>query len=617
MKYRPEIDGLRTIAVLPVILFHAEIAPFHGGYVGVDVFFVISGYLITSLLLGDIAAGQFSIVNFYERRIRRILPALFTVMLATLPFAYIFLLPTEFEAYGKSLIAVPTFVSNVLFWSERGYFGAAADLKPLVHTWSLAVEEQFYIFFPPLLAFLAHRARWLKAGAFGGVFLLSLIASWYLTRLHFETGFYLPVSRIWELLTGAACAVWLRRHAPLSGIGGAALAALGLALILWSVFAFDSRTIFPGVMAAVPVVGTALVILAGLPGNPVAGVLASRPFVFIGLLSYSLYLWHQPIFAFLRHAGHGQEWALLASLPLVFLASWLSYRFIETPVRRNRALTRQQIFGWALAGSLAFIAIGAAIVLSRGAINRYAPEDVALMEQFEQTPEYSELAFNAAQFRPFDTSNRRKIVVAGDSYGRDFFNILMEAELDEEFQFSTKRINAECGNIFVARDLSEFISPLRQERCRVMQRLDHPNMQPMLQDADEVWLVSRWTEWVIDLLPETIKRLETTYGAKVRVFGLKHFGPMNLNKALSIPSSARSGFRQPAANYIVEIDRYMQRVVPKDKYTELLTPFCDGDHAACRVFSPEGLIFTIDGGHLTQAGARHMAPTLKSLLKAP
>ena len=128
MKYRPEIDGLRTIAVLPVILFHAEIAPFHGGYVGVDVFFVISGYLITSLLLGDIAAGQFSIVNFYERRIRRILPALFTVMLATLPFAYIFLLPTEFEAYGKSLIAVPTFVSNVLFWSERGYFGAAADL---------------------------------------------------------------------------------------------------------------------------------------------------------------------------------------------------------------------------------------------------------------------------------------------------------------------------------------------------------------------------------------------------------------------------------------------------------------------------------------------------------
>ncbi|GAA6150523.1 hypothetical protein NBRC116586_35870 [Pseudooceanicola nitratireducens] len=617
MKYRPEIDGLRTIAVLPVILFHAEIAPFHGGYVGVDVFFVISGYLITSLLLGDIAAGQFSIVNFYERRIRRILPALFTVMLATLPFAYIFLLPTEFEAYGKSLIAVPTFVSNVLFWSERGYFGAAADLKPLVHTWSLAVEEQFYIFFPPLLAFLAHRARWLKAGAFGVIFLLSLIASWYLTRLHFETGFYLPVSRIWELLTGAACAVWLRRHAPLSGIGGAALAALGLALILWSVFAFDSSTVFPGVMAAVPVAGTALVILAGLPGNPVAGVLASRPFVFIGLLSYSLYLWHQPIFAFLRHAGHGNEWALLASLPLVFLASWLSYRFIETPVRRNRALTRRQIFGGALAGSLAFIAIGAAIVLSRGAINRYAPEDVALMEQFEQTLSYNEEAFDAAQFRPFDTSDRRKIVIAGDSYARDLYNVLREGGVEDSHQFTTKRINAECGNVFTEQDLSVYISPLRQERCRVMMRLDHPDMQPMLEDADEIWLTGRWNEWVISLLPQTIANLEETYGARVRVFGLKNFGQMNMTQALSIPIEDRPSFRQPAADHIVSIDTSMKEIIPPGYFIKLLDPFCAGDHRACPVFSPDGQIFTIDGGHLTQAGAQHMAPILKGLIGLP
>ena len=617
MKYRPEIDGLRTIAVLPVILFHAEIAPFHGGYVGVDVFFVISGYLITSLLLGDIAAGHFSIVNFYERRIRRILPALFTVMLATLPFAYIFLLPTEFEAYGKSLIAVPTFVSNVLFWSERGYFGAAADLKPLVHTWSLAVEEQFYIFFPPLLAFLAYRARWLKAAAFGAIFLLSLIASWYLTRLHFETGFYLPVSRIWERLTGAACAVWLRRHAPLPGIGGAALAALGLALILWSVFAFDSRTIFPGVMAAVPVAGTALVILAGLPGNPVAGVLASRPFVFIGLLSYSLYLWHQPIFAFLRHAGHGDEWALLASLPLVFLVSWLSYRFIETPVRRNRALTRRQIFGWALAGSLAFIAIGAAIVLSRGAINRYAPEDVALMEQFEQTLSYNEEAFDAAQFRPFDTSDRRKIVIAGDSYARDLYNVLREGGVEDSHQFTTKRINAECGNVFTEQDLSVYISPLRQERCRVMMRLDHPDMQPMLEDADEIWLTGRWNEWVISLLPQTIANLEETYGARVRVFGLKNFGPMNMTQALSIPIKDRPSFRQPAADHIVSIDTSMKEIIPPGYFIKLLDPFCAGDHRACPVFSPDGQIFTIDGGHLTQAGAQHMAPILKGLIGLP
>lgn len=615
MKYRPEIDGLRTIAVLPVILFHAEIAPFHGGYVGVDIFFVISGYLITSLLLGDIAAGKFSILNFYERRVRRILPALFTVMLATLPFAYIFLLPTEFEAYGKSLIAVPTFVSNVLFWSERGYFGAAADLKPLVHTWSLAVEEQFYIFFPPLLAFLAYRARWLKAGAFGLIFVLSLGASWYLTRLHFETGFYLPVSRIWELLTGAACAVWLRSRAPVPGLAGAAMAAAGLALIFWSVFAFDSSTVFPGVMAAIPVAGTALVILSALSGNPVAGVLASRPFVFVGLLSYSLYLWHQPVFAFLRHAGHGSETALLASLPLVLAASWLSYRFVETPVRRNRSLTRARIFGLALAGSLFFIAVGAVIVATRGAIDRYPPEDVAIMEQFNAAPAYSEAAFNAAQFRAFDNSGRRKVVIAGDSYGRDFYNIIIEAGMEETHQFSTKRINSECGNIFTQRDLSQHISALKEERCRVMGRLDSAEMQDIVRQADEIWLVSRWFDWVIDYLPETIENLEKAYDARILIFGIKNLGEVNLPWALEIPPAERPGYRQPAAPFFVRVNEHFRSKVPAKNRVELLDPFCEGDHRRCRVFSDEGLILTIDGGHLTQAGAHYFAPVLKRLIE--
>ena len=208
VNYRPEIDGLRAVAVLPVIFFHAGIGIFSGGYVGVDVFFVISGYLITTIILADLDSKNFSITNFYERRARRILPVLFFIVLCCVPFALYSLLPDTLVKFGHSLIAVPTFSSNFLFWSERGYFGTASELKPLVHTWSLAVEEQFYLLFPLALIVLSKFTR-----KWTGIFILftitlSLGLSWYLTRLHFESAFYLPFARAWELLMGAAAAFY-------------------------------------------------------------------------------------------------------------------------------------------------------------------------------------------------------------------------------------------------------------------------------------------------------------------------------------------------------------------------------------------------------------------------
>lgn len=614
MKYRAEIDGLRTIAILPVILFHAGLSVFQGGFVGVDVFFVISGYLITSILIRENEAGDFSILRFYERRIRRVLPALFVMMAATIPFALWLLLPNELVAYGKSLISVPAFVSNVLFWSERGYFGAAADLKPLVHTWSLAVEEQFYIFFPPLLALLAARGMGALRVVLVGLFAVSLAASWYLTRLHFDTGFYLPFSRIWELLAGAFCALFLSRRKGFVGPLGTVLSGGGLALILYAIFAFSNSTVFPGIAAGVPVAGTALIILSRAEGNPVHRLLSTRVFVGIGLISYSLYLWHQPVFAYLRHLGFEDHGTLLASLPFIFLLSWLSYRFIETPVRRNRTISRRRIFTFAAIISAIFMAIGAVMVLSRGFEKRYDPRDVAIMRQFSTISDYSETGFNAAQFRPFDASGRRKVVIAGDSHARDFYNMLLEAGLEDRYQFSTKRINAECGNLFVQQDLSQYISGLKEERCRVMGRFDNPKMQAILEQADEVWLDARWFDWVIDLLPETIVNLEKTYGVKVRIFGPKNFGKTSLSEALAIPIAERVGYRQPVEPYFVDVDAHMRRVVPAAYLTELLDPFCQGDHTACRLFNDDGLVVTIDGGHLSEAGAKFLAPTLRRLI---
>ena len=213
MNYRAEIDGLRALAVLPVILFHAGFKWFSGGFVGVDVFFVISGYLITTIIISDLAEGKFSIVNFYERRARRILPALFFVMVVCLPFAILLLAPSDLKDFGQSLVSTATFSSNILFWWERGYFGTALELKPLLHTWSLAVEEQYYIIFPLFLTL-----SW-KFGIRKITIFLMLIFLISLSLAHFTSiygifdriitgSFYLIPTRAWELLLGVFIAIY-------------------------------------------------------------------------------------------------------------------------------------------------------------------------------------------------------------------------------------------------------------------------------------------------------------------------------------------------------------------------------------------------------------------------
>lgn len=267
--YRPEIDGLRAVAVLPVIFYHAGFSTFSGGFVGVDVFFVISGYLITSLLLSELSRGKFSIVDFYIRRARRILPALFLVTLCCIPFAWMWMLPMQFDSFGKSLVAVVAFASNILFWLESGYFETSAELKPLLHTWSLAVEEQFYIFFPLMLAGLFALARCRhpdgassrgRRWAFAMIVILSLcsLAAAHFGARHFPSAnFYLIPTRAWELGAGALCAfLSFDRERQ----GNPWLAAAGLTMIVVAILTFDETTPFPSLWALLPVVGAAFVV---------------------------------------------------------------------------------------------------------------------------------------------------------------------------------------------------------------------------------------------------------------------------------------------------------------------------------------------------------------------
>ena len=370
VKYRKEIDGLRALAVVPVVLFHAGIASFSGGFIGVDVFFVISGYLITTIIVEELNQGKFSIASFYERRARRILPALVSVCLFCVPFAWLLMNKYEIGKFSEGLIGVSVFASNILFWMQDGYFNESSEFNPLIHTWSLAVEEQYYIFYPLLLMAVAYAMRKHLAVSIAVISLVSLIISIVavdvMDNAKIESGaFFLLPARIWELGAGGLCALALRegKFDNFSAILQNSLGTLGLALVLVSIITYDSETAFPGVASIPPVIGTCLIICFTWSGTLLGRLMGWRVFVFIGILSYSIYLWHQPLLAFTRifiDALTIPTGMMLAVLSASFVLSYLSWRFIERPFRNNHYLSRRTIFSLSAVSLIALFGFGVA-----------------------------------------------------------------------------------------------------------------------------------------------------------------------------------------------------------------------------------------------------------------
>lgn len=382
MRHRLDIDGLRAIAVIPVVLYHAHLLRVPGGFVGVDVFFVISGYLITGLIRSALEKGRFSIVDFYERRARRILPALFVVLAATSIAAYLMLLPHNLRDYGRSLISTLFFFSNILFSRQAGYFDAPSEMKPLLHTWSLAVEEQFYIVYPLFLFLVARYFRKRYFLAITAAFVLSFALS--VRQLHTDpvAAFYLAPARAWELMTGGLLALnvlpELRNRFAANILGFA-----GLILILYSVFAFSAETPFPGYNALFPCVGAAFIIFSGSRQESLAAQLLSmRPLVLVGLISYSLYLWHWVLLVFARYylIRPLTRMEAAAVVAAAFIAAGLSWRFVETPFRKRSFASRRWIFAGALLASLPLTAFGGLAFLKHGFPSRYSGEARKLVD---------------------------------------------------------------------------------------------------------------------------------------------------------------------------------------------------------------------------------------------
>jgi peptidoglycan/LPS O-acetylase OafA/YrhL len=385
MQYRRDIDGLRTIAVLPVILFHTGVA-LSGGFVGVDIFYVISGFLITGIIHRDMEAGRFSFADFYARRVRRLYPALFAVLVATTAWAAAQMLWVDLVAYAKSLLSALFYVSNIYFYAQTGYFTEEATIRPLLHTWSLAVEEQFYLIAPLLLLALV---TWVpRAGRLVAVAVLavaSFVLCVWLTGRESEMAFYLLPARAWELGLGAFLALagtgWIVRRRWLAEVLGMA----GLAAIAVAVFTFSRYLPFPSWRAAIPCLGAAAVIASGMvPGTLVARFLSLGPMVFVGRISYPLYLWHWPVIVMAVYGPLdplSQRQAALV-IGLTFALSVVTWYFVERPVRSGRLFAGTgRIFRTAAIASAVVAAVALGLIAARGLPGRHDPALIALVEQ--------------------------------------------------------------------------------------------------------------------------------------------------------------------------------------------------------------------------------------------
>jgi peptidoglycan/LPS O-acetylase OafA/YrhL len=381
LRYRPEIDGLRALAVIGVVLYHIGLG-FPGGYVGVDVFFVISGYLITGIITKDLRAGTFSMLDFWVRRIRRILPAVTVTVIASLILGYLILEAEQFKALAESSIAQSLMAANVFFWRDNmSYFAEASDMKPLLHTWSLAVEEQFYVVFPLLLSLLSKHLRKYTLPIIIFIGALSLALSCWALMHKPGANFFLLPTRAWELLAGAGIAL-MANQKEMSRRTAEVVAWLGLLMIAAAMLFYNAQTPFPGWAAIPPVAGSALFIWANGKRQTSAGQLLSfKPIVFIGLISYSFYLWHWPILVFAKHViiDISLPWKLVI-LMISLILSILSWKWVETPFRRKGFLSkRSSAFGFAALSTIGLLLMSATIWKMNGLPDRY--DDFVLLRE--------------------------------------------------------------------------------------------------------------------------------------------------------------------------------------------------------------------------------------------
>ena len=607
MRYRADIDGLRALAVIPVLFYHAGIPGFPGGFVGVDIFFVVSGYLICGMIEEDIRSGSFSLSNFYKRRMLRILPALFVMFLVTSILAYAYCLPVELEDYSKSLASAVGSVSNVYFAATAGYFDAPAETKPLLHTWSLGVEEQFYLITPLLMLFayrvLPKHAKLLLAI----VAALSFAAAFAVSYRNPTFVFYLTPFRAWELALGALLSIKFI-PAPETAFAKNACGVIGLLLLLGAIF-LGSPSAPLLLMTSLASVGAALVIVSSEGGISTIGRLLSlRPVVVVGLISYSLYLWHWPLIVFQRTDGFLGGSGVMTKLLLIAVSigiAWLSWKFIERPFRlKAKDTSRKIVFGIALTAMTSAVALCGLVLIAGGAPFRFPERVVAIASYLAYDPS---AAFRSGQC--YLSSNRQQLdvqtcmkpdperpnyLLVGDSHAAHLWLGLSSA---------MPEVNIMQATASACRPAVMPISLLDTRACpRLMQFVFNDFL--VNNRVDKVLLSASWKDEDIPALASTLETLKAS-GFDVTVLGpiVEYDSALPRLLADEILRNSPSIASVTRTAGIRERDRAMRRMVTAKGATYLSVYDSVCREGRCDEFAVGDIPLQFDAGHLTAKGS--------------
>ena len=615
ISYRADIDGLRAIAVLSVVIFHANPRLVPGGFIGVDIFFVISGYLISSLILSGLKDGSFSYLDFYARRIRRLFPALIAVLLATLALGWFTLLPTEFASLGRHTLAAAAFAANILNYAEDGYFDAPAISKPLLHIWSLGVEEQFYFVFPALLILVWRKRR-------AELFLILIgIASFALNvatvRDHLSFAFYLPLTRFWEFLAGALLSsvpVAYSKYDQRMTLGPLVMvpwrdgmAAAGL-LMIFAGFAVISTDYFPGWWALLPVFGTVLLIGAGPLAWINRKILADRKLVFIGLISYPLYLWHWPLIVMGRtimdaYDNKYERSTAIVAVTLAFVLAWLTFQFIERPVRAPRPAFAARRITTALFTGLASVALlGFVTVQFNGLPTRYPKEIQALLTGNTFADVY-------ADDLPVDESKNSAgplLVTYGDSHAGHLQPGLRRLQNERTFRLQLRGWRLDCSPMVSG------LRPADEETCRASIAAEHSYLERAKPDI--VVIAALWARYrEPERISETLRFLQKIGVPRIVVIGSVPLWSEPSRFILYRAYKADPLHKIPErlfslAKRSLEVDRRLKDITSHlgVRYISAYDVFCNENGCLARLGDTAKDIVQWDSSHLTPAGSWYL-----------
>lgn len=616
-KYRPDIDGLRALAVIPVILFHAGIGLFGGGYIGVDVFFVISGYLITSIIISEKKSGTFKVSSFYKRRAKRILPVLLFVIATAIPVAWAVLPPKELAYFSQSIISTLAFCSNILFWLQSGYFDTTAELKPLLHTWSLAVEEQYYIVFPLLIMCLWRSGERTIVATLSIMLFLSLVFSvWFIGKDQVGS-FYLLPARAWEILTGAMLALLAFKTTNRALDNAASLA--GILLILVPVFTYTSTTALTALYAVPPVIGASLIIQFSKPGTMAYRLLTLRPMLWVGLLSYSAYLWHQPLLAFAKiRLSHDLSPAVITTLiAATFILSVFSFWLIENPSRKTKGLKSKAVIGAAVSGAL--ILAGAGYIGNKkegfpGRAESFYSADAQdlekiLEDRFTIDSQDSELYRHLPE-------PKQTIMIVGDSYVKNWsiginenidhskYRVIAVSFLNCDIIVKGSVVTATANSQAYEQSCSEFLRRITDEST--------------LKTVSKIFLVSHrpFEYFANNFRFNVLNYLRKATGAQAYIFG--NYYQLDDQKYGTCMNAMFANFQGP--DVCLGLSTYPQgkqlttsASVPEDlnyTFVDIIDLMCEYEKNKCPA-GKDGVPFMEDWNHLTASFIKFMLPEMK------